>query len=85
MRRAAVSTLIAALLLLSGCATDNRSDALSHILIQYANTVRWDGFEAAQQFIDPKFAKPIRCHRWTGSAISRSALANTTTATAPFR
>ncbi len=54
MRRAVVSTLMASLLLLSGCATDNRSDALSHILIQYANTVRWDGFEAAQQFIDPK-------------------------------
>lgn len=49
------------LLLLSGCATDRRSDALAHTMIAYANAVRWDGFEVAEQFVDPKVreAHPI--------------------------
>lgn len=49
------------LLWLSGCATDRRSDALAHTMIAYANAVRWDGFEVAEQFVDPKVreAHPI--------------------------
>ncbi|MFK2872630.1 hypothetical protein ISP13_03735 [Dyella lipolytica] len=48
------SGLLSSALLLSGCATDKRNDALEHTMIEYANAVRWDGFEAAQQFVDPK-------------------------------
>ncbi|WP_308420738.1 hypothetical protein [Dyella caseinilytica] len=61
MRRIAGPVLLSAMLLLSGCATDKRGDALTHTMIAYANAVRWDGFEAAQQFVDPKVrdAHPI--------------------------
>ncbi len=54
MRRIVGSILLSTALLLSGCATDKRSDALSHTLLEYANALRWDGFETAQQFVDPK-------------------------------
>jgi hypothetical protein len=54
MRRIVSPILLSTVLLLSGCATDKRSDALSHTLLEYANAIRWDGFEAAQQFVDPK-------------------------------
>ncbi|GLQ98477.1 hypothetical protein [Dyella mobilis] len=54
MRRIAGLILFLTVLLLSGCATDKRSDALSRTMIEYANAVRWDGFEAAERFVDPK-------------------------------
>jgi hypothetical protein len=54
MRRIVGPILLSTVLLLSGCATDKRSDALTHTLLEYANAVRWDGFEAADQFVDPK-------------------------------
>jgi hypothetical protein len=54
MRRIAGPILLSTALLLSGCASDKRSDALTHTMIAYANTVRWDGFEAAFQYVDPK-------------------------------
>ena len=54
MRRIVGPILLSTALLLSGCATDKRSDALSHTLLEYANALRWDGFETAQQFVDPK-------------------------------
>ena len=54
MRRIAGPILLSTVLLLSGCATDKRGDALTHTMIEYANAVRWDGFEAAEQFVDPK-------------------------------
>jgi hypothetical protein len=61
MRRIAGPILLSTVLLLSACATDKRSDALTHTMIEYANAVRWDGFEAAEQFVDPKVrdAHPI--------------------------
>lgn len=61
MRRIAGPILLSSMLLLSGCATDRRSDALAHTMIAYANAVRWDGFEAAELFVDPKVrgAHPI--------------------------
>jgi hypothetical protein len=61
MRRIVGPLVLSTVLLLSGCATDKRSDSLSHTLLEYANAVRWDGFEAAQQFVDPKVreAHPI--------------------------
>jgi hypothetical protein len=54
MRRIAGSILLSTMLLLSGCATDKRNDSLAHTMIAYANAVRWDGFDAAEQFVDPK-------------------------------
>lgn len=54
MRCFAGLILLSTALLLSGCATDKRSDTLDHTMIAYANAVRWDGFEAAEQFVDPK-------------------------------
>lgn len=54
MRRIVGPILLSSVLLLSGCATDKRNDALSHTMIEYANAMRWDGFEAAEQFVDPK-------------------------------
>ena len=61
MRRIAGLILLSTMLLLSGCATDKRNDTLSRTMIAYANTVRWDGFEAAEQYVDPKVrdAHPI--------------------------
>ena len=60
MRRI-VGPILLSTMLLSGCATDKRNDSLTHTMIAYANAVRWDGFEAAEQFVDPKIreAHPI--------------------------
>lgn len=53
MRRLLV--LVALLtLLLAGCATNQRSDALTKTLNAYAGVVRWGDFGSALQFIDPK-------------------------------
>jgi hypothetical protein len=49
-----LASLLASALLLSGCATDKRADALNATMIAYANAVRFDGLEAAQEFVDPK-------------------------------
>jgi hypothetical protein len=61
MRRIAGPILLSTALLLSGCATDKRADTLDRTMIAYANAVRWDGFEAASVFVDPKVrqAHPI--------------------------
>ena len=61
MRRIVGPILLSAVLLLSGCATDKRSDSLSTTMLAYSNAVRWEGFEAAELFIDPKLrdAHPI--------------------------
>jgi len=62
MRRTVGPMLLSLLLLLlSGCATDKRNDSLDRTMIAYANAVRWDGFEVAATFIDPKVreAHPI--------------------------
>ncbi|HTV85142.1 MAG TPA: hypothetical protein VME63_07040 [Dyella sp.] len=54
MRRIVGPVLLSIALSLSGCATDKRADALTLTMIQYNNAVRFDGFEAAEQFVDPK-------------------------------
>ncbi|WP_233839941.1 hypothetical protein [Dyella sp. 2HG41-7] len=54
MRILAGLIVLSTTLLLAGCASDKRNDALTHTMIEYANAVRWDGFEAAEQFVDPK-------------------------------
>jgi hypothetical protein len=53
MRRI-VGPILLSTVLLSGCATDKQADALNLTMIQYANAVRFDGFEAAEEFVDPK-------------------------------
>jgi hypothetical protein len=53
MRRLLV--LVALLtLLLAGCASDRRSQALTTTLNAYAGVVRWGDFGSALQFVDPK-------------------------------
>jgi hypothetical protein len=61
MRRIVGPILLSTALLLSGCATNKRGDALELTMIQYANAIRFDGFDAAYQFVDPKVrdAHPI--------------------------
>jgi len=54
MRRITATVLLSTVLLLSGCASDKRADSLDRTMIAYANAVRWDGFESAYLFVDPK-------------------------------
>jgi hypothetical protein len=54
MRRIVGPIMLATALLLTHCATDKRADALNATMIAYANAVRFDGLEAAQEFVDPK-------------------------------
>lgn len=41
-------------LLLAGCASDRRNQALTNTLNAYAGVVRWGDFNSALQFVDPK-------------------------------
>ena len=54
MRRLAVLLGLAAALLLGGCASDRQASALETTVSSYAATMRWDDFEAALAFVDPK-------------------------------
>ncbi|WP_430392344.1 hypothetical protein [Dyella sp. 20L07] len=55
MRRILTLLLVAfSMLLIGGCATDRRNDALTTTLNAYASTVRWGDFQTALQFVDPK-------------------------------
>ncbi len=48
---AALSAL--SVLLLTGCATQTRSNTLTNTLKAYGSTLRWGDFQSAVQFIDP--------------------------------
>ena len=52
-RLAAVSGL-AAVLLLGGCASDRQASQLESTVSAYGATLRWDDFESALAFVDPK-------------------------------
>ncbi len=54
MRRILISLVTLTMLLLGGCATDQRNDLLTTTLNAYAHTMRWGDFNSAAQFIDPK-------------------------------
>jgi len=54
MRRLLVFVVLLSTLLLSGCATNKRNEALTNTLNAYGSVVRWGDFGSALQFIDPK-------------------------------
>ena len=53
MRRALSLLALASMLLLAGCATQNRADTLDLTLRAYASAVRWGDFQSAVVFLDP--------------------------------
>jgi outer membrane murein-binding lipoprotein Lpp len=54
MRRTlSILVVVLATMLLAGCATKTRSDALMTTLKAYGSTLRWGDFQSAAQFIDP--------------------------------
>jgi outer membrane murein-binding lipoprotein Lpp len=53
MRRILSILVVLSVLLLAGCATKARSDALTATLKAYGSTLRWGDFQSAAQFIDP--------------------------------
>lgn len=54
MRRTlSLLVVVLATMLLAGCATKTRSDALMTTLKAYGSTLRWGDFQSAAQFIDP--------------------------------
>lgn len=53
MRRISSILVLLSVLLLAGCATKTRSDALVTTLNAYGSTVRWGDFQSAAQFIEP--------------------------------
>jgi hypothetical protein len=63
MRRLSFASLLFVLLamLLAGCASDRRQQALTQTLHQYGATLRWGDFASAQQFLEPAYreAHPI--------------------------
>jgi hypothetical protein len=61
MRRTLSLLAVSSLLLLAGCATNQRSNLLTNTLTAYGSTLRWGDFQSAAQFIEPKLraAHPI--------------------------
>ena len=57
MRRLSIAILLLLALSVTGCASDQRSQALLTTLNAYANTMRWGDFSSALQFVDPKVRK----------------------------
>jgi len=55
MRR--ILSLAVAVLLVAGCATYQRKDALTSTLNAYAATLRWGNFQSGLNFVDPKVLK----------------------------
>lgn len=53
MRRISSILVLSFVLLLAGCATKTRSDALVTTLNAYGSTLRWGDFQSAAQFIEP--------------------------------
>ncbi|HEU4670567.1 MAG TPA: hypothetical protein VFR91_07650 [Dyella sp.] len=75
MRRIARITAVAVLLLVAGCATDQRNQTLTATLNAYASTVRWGNLANAQQFLDPAIRDehpltPIELSRFTQYRVS---------------
>lgn len=56
MRQLALPALVLTLLILAGCASDKRSQALNTTLMSYASAIRWGDFTQAQTFIDKDYA-----------------------------
>lgn len=54
MRRILSVPIALAILLLAGCATDQRNQTLTATLNAYANTVRWGDLANAEQFVEPE-------------------------------
>lgn len=55
MRRIIAIAFVALVVLpLGGCASNQRSQLLSETLLAYANAIRWDGFQDARMYVDPK-------------------------------
>ncbi len=54
MRRILSTLAASSLLLLAGCASQQRSDSLTTTLAAYGSTLRWGDFQSAAQFIEPK-------------------------------
>lgn len=54
MRRVLSILALASLVVLAGCATQNRAETLNTTLTAYASTVRWGDFQSATIFLDPK-------------------------------
>ena len=54
MRRLIATLSLAAVLLLGGCASDRQASLLEQTVSAYGATLRWDDFESALAFVDPK-------------------------------
>jgi hypothetical protein len=54
MRLRPLLVLAVSALLLDGCATDRRDDALQKVLDGYSTALRWDSIVAGATFIEPK-------------------------------
>ena len=61
MRRLPSILAVLSVLLLAGCASKTRSDALTTTINAYGSTLRWGDFQSAAQFIEPKLraAHPV--------------------------
>jgi hypothetical protein len=46
--------IVLSVLLLGGCATDQRNESLTNTLTAYSSAMRWGDFQSALQFVDPK-------------------------------
>lgn len=54
MRRIPSIALLLSILLLAGCATQERSHSLTTTLAAYGGVLRWGDFASAAKFVDPK-------------------------------
>jgi hypothetical protein len=57
MRRIALLALATAVLVLSACAADKRSQSLNTTLMRYASVVRWGDFTSALSFVDKDYLR----------------------------
>jgi hypothetical protein len=68
MLRLRFIAIVIALAMLTGCATHQRRQDLTHTLDAYASALRWGGFEQALQFVEPDWREG---HRLTPLQTSR--------------
>ncbi|HEX7341415.1 MAG TPA: hypothetical protein VF269_03970 [Rhodanobacteraceae bacterium] len=57
MHRLRLPIVIIAMIILAGCASNQRRDSLTSTLNAYAATLRWGSFGHAEGFIDPAYRK----------------------------